>query len=176
MVDTSVKSYKGLPGWSKGALAVGGLVIVGFITYSIYRGIRRKKDEADARKASQEAKKEIEDLKRKGVNLSYGLTQYEVFVQSLVQAMDECGTDEDAVYTVFNAMKNKADVLKLVEVFDVRYYQPCKLTDPITWVRWNFNNKIYGGALSTWLTYDLTNSERGKINSILSKKGIDYTF
>jgi hypothetical protein len=94
----------------------------------------------------------------------------------LILALDGCGTDEQSVYNVFEAMKNKADVLKLISKFNVRFYQPCAATSPISYTKWLYDNESFGGSLATWLQYDLTNSEILKINTILSKKGIDFKF
>lgn len=170
------KSYKGLPSWAKGSLAVGGLIIVGFFAYTIYKNAKIKQEEKKGRKAAEEAKKELNDLSKQGIIPSFGNSQYEIFVQTLVTSMDSCGTDEAAIYSVFNAMKNKADVLKLVEIFGVRYYTPCIATNPISYSKFLFDSKAFGGGISDWLTYDLANSERQNINNILSKKSIDYKF
>ena len=176
MQEQIVKSYKGLPSWAKGTLAVGGLVIVGFFAYTIYRNAKIKQGEREGRKAAQDAKKELDNLLKQGIIPSFGNSQYEIFFQTLVTSMNSCGTDENSVYSVFNAMKNKADVLKLIEAFGVRYYTPCIATDPISYSKFLFDSKSFGGGISDWFTYDLSNSERQNINNILSKKSIDYTF
>lgn len=169
-------SYKGLPGWAKGTLAVGGLLIVGFTAYTIYKNAQKKKGLQQANKLSQDATKEVIELSKQGVVPSYGQSQYESFVLKLVLAMDGCGTDEESVYRVFEAMKNKADVLSLIKTFGVRFYQPCAASSPISYTKWLYDNESFGGGLSTWLSYDLTGSEIQKINAILSKKTIDFKF
>ena len=169
-------SYKGLPGWAKGGLAIGGLVIVAFTAYTIYKNIQKKSGLRQANKLSEDASKEVVELGKQGINPSYGQSQYESFSLKLVLAMDGCGSDEDSIYNVFEAMKNKADVLKLISTFGIRFYQPCAAASPISYSKWLYDNESFGGGLSTWLEYDLTNSEIQKINSILSKKGIDFKF
>lgn len=176
MKNEVVKSYQGLPGWAKGALAVGGLIIVGYTAYTIYKNAQKKKGVRDAQQLANDASKELKDLSKQGVVESYGRSQYESYVLKLVLAMDGCGSDEQSIFNVFEAMKNKADVLKLIEVFGVRFYQPCAATSPISYTRWLYDNESFGGSLSSWLEYDLTNSEIAKINAILSKKGIDFKF
>lgn len=64
------------------------------------------------------------------------------------------GTDEDAVYNVFNNMTNTADVLKLVQTFGVKD----------------------GKTLQAWIRSELSSSELRKLNGILSAKGIQYSF
>jgi len=176
MKNKVVENYKGLPSWAKGTLAVGGLIIVGFASYTIYKNAIKKRDLQQARKLSEDASKEVAELGKKGIMPSYGQSQYESYVLKLVLAMDGCGTDEQSVYNVFEAMKNKADVLKLISTFGVRFYQPCAATSPISYAKWLYDNQSFGGALSTWLSYDLTNSEIGNVNNILSKKSIDFKF
>lgn len=176
MQNKVTEYYKGLPSWSKGIVAVIGVSAAAFIGYSIYRSIKNRRELIDASRASEQAKQEIDELKRTGVGASYSKSQYETFAQKLVQAMDSCGTSEDSVYSVFQAMKNKADVLSLIAAFGVRYYQPCPTTNPVSYIQFQFNNKAFGGGISAWLEYDLTSNEIKKINDILSKKGINYQF
>jgi len=168
--------YNGLPTWSKGVVAVIGVAAVALVGYSVYSGVKRRRDIREASKASQEAKKEVDDLRRTGIVPSYTPSQYEVFSQKLVQAMDSCGTSEESVYSVFRSMKNKADVLSLISAFGVRFYQPCSATNPISYTNWLFNNRAFGGGLATWLEYDLTSAEIKKINNILAGNGINYNF
>lgn len=168
--------YNDLPTWSKGVVAVIGLAGIALIGYSIYSGSKRRRDIKEANKASEEAKIEISELSRVGVKPSYSPSQYEVFSQKLVQAMDSCGTGEESIYSVFRYMKNKADVLSLISAFGVRFYQPCSATNPISYTKWLFDDKSFGGGLATWLEYDLTSSEIKKINDILAKSNIQYSF
>jgi hypothetical protein len=98
-------------------------------------------------------KNELNDLLVSGQKLSYPESQYKVFADKLYVAMKGLGTDRDAVYNVFNAMVNKADLMKLITSFGVR--------DGETLAEW-MNGE-------TFLSID-------NINKILSNKGIDYTF
>lgn len=170
------ESYKGLPSWAKGTLAVGGLIIVGFAAYTIYKNSQKKKGLKQANKLGQDASKEVVELRKQGITPSYGQSQYESFCLKLVLSMDGCGSDEQSIYNVFEAMKNKADVLTLIKTFGVRFYQPCAASSPISYTKWLYDNESFGGGLSTWLSYDLTDGEIQKINSILSKKSIDFKF
>ena len=72
-------------------------------------------------------------------------------------------------------MKNEVDIRKLVYIFGVRYYMPCSVSSPISYSKWLWNDKSFGGGISVWLGYDLTASEINKVNSILSTNGIDYS-
>lgn len=149
---------------------------LGLLGYTIYRNIKKKQDEADALRAAQAANQELQQLANQGTVASYSDSQFQVFADKLVQAMTGCATDENQIYQVFSALHNEADIRKLIVVFGVRYYQPCAATSPVSYVIWQFNDKAYGGDLSTWLSYDLSSGEIGYINSILRGKGINYQF
>lgn len=176
MQNKVTEYYKGLPSWSKGVVVVIGVSAIAFIGYTLYRNAKTKKDIKEAGVGAEQAKEELEILKKKGINPTYSKSQYETFAQKLVVAMDSCGTNESSIYAVFEAMKNKSDVLNLIAAFGVRFYQPCPTTNPISYVQFQLNNKAFGGGIGAWLEYDLTSSEIQKINTILSKKGITYQF
>lgn len=156
----------------KGVVVVG----LGLIGWGIYRAIKKEKDRKEATQAAAQAQAELDQMAAQGVRPSYPVSQYLTYADRLVQAMNGCGTNEDLVYSVFNAMKNDADVLQLIASFGLRYYTPCALSDPVSYAIWQFNDKAYGGELATWLSYDLSDSEIGNINSILQAKGIHYQF
>jgi hypothetical protein len=168
--------YSELPPWGKGAIAVGGVVIVGFVIYNIYTKARRDAALKKANVISDKAKEELIALQKKGIIPSFSPTQYESYSMTLAEAMNGCGTTEETVFAVFNGMKNKADILSLIDAFGVRSYTPCAASQPISYTRWLFDNDAFGGTLPTWLEYDLSASEKEKINKILSSKKIDFQF
>lgn len=168
--------YKGLPPWAKGVVIVGAGTALYFAGLSIYRNAKKKKDLKDANKAGEAAQKELGELASKGVKPTLPDSQFQALCESLVQAMNGCGTDEDMIYNVFKQMKNEADIRKLIASFGVRYYQPCAADQPISYTKWLWNDKSYGGGLPSWLSYDLSSSEVQKINSILKTNGINYSF
>jgi hypothetical protein len=149
---------------------------LGLLGYGIYRAIKKEGDKKEATQGAQAAKTELQQLAAQGIYPSYSLSQYLNYADKLVQAMNGCGTDESLIYSVFNQMKNKADVLQLVASFGLRYYTPCAFSDPISYGIWQFNDKAYGGELATWLSYDLSDGEIENINGILRSKGISYQF
>jgi hypothetical protein len=157
---------------------VKGVVVVGagLLVYGVYKAIKKEKDKKEATQAAQQAAAELALLQSQGIRPSYQLSQYLSYADKLVQAMNGCGTDESMIYSVFNAMKNEADVLQLITSFGLRYYTPCPVSDPISYTIWQFNDHAYGGELSTWLSYDLSDNEISKINSILRSKGITFQF
>jgi len=170
------KYYKPLPGWAQGVIAVGVLAIAAAVGFTLYKNAKKKKELKEANKAAEQALEELEGLQQRGVHPTMGDSQFEVYAQKLVEAMNGCGTDEDMVLSVFKNMKNDADIRKLIAAFGVRYYRPCAADQPISYTRFLFDSKAFGGPLPTWLAYDLSSGYIEKINSILSKNGINYSF
>lgn len=168
--------YSELPPWGKGVIAVGGVALVLYIVYNGYRRVKGASDVREAGQVADAAKKEILALQSKGIRPSYSATQYESFALKLAEAMNGCGTTEESIMQVFGAMKNKADVLSLISSFGVRFYQPCAATQPISYARYLFDDKLFGGNLQTWLEYDLSSGNIKKINALLSQKNIDFQF
>lgn len=168
--------FKDLPPWAKGVVIVGGGAALYFTGVTIYRNYKRKKDAADATQAASAAKKELVNLKAKGITPTLSESQFQGLCEGLVQAMNGCGTDEQRVYDVFKQMKNDADIRQLIASFDLRYYEPCAASQPISYLHWQLNDKAYGGGLPTWLSYDLSASEIDTVNAILKANKVNYSF
>jgi hypothetical protein len=171
-----MKFYNDLPNWAKGVVAVGGIAIIGFFGFKIYQDIKRKRGLKQAGQSADEASAELKNLSSKGVNPTITKTQATNFSNSLVQAMNGCGTDENMVNGVFSKLKNDADVYLLIQQFGVRFYTPCSVSSPISFAKYLINDQSFGGDLATWLSYDLTSSEIAKINTILKNNKIKYQF
>lgn len=154
-------------------IAVGGLALAGWL---VYRAIKRKQDEKAASQAAQAAASELANLANQGVTPTYSDSQFQSFCDTLVQAMNGCGTNEDSIYQIFGYMQNEADIRKLITTFGVRYIEPCWISESDAYAVWLFNDKAYGGELGSWLNFDLRASEIAKVNSILKGNGINYQF
>jgi hypothetical protein len=154
-------------------IAVAGVALLG---YSLYRTWKKNQDYRDANKAAELANQELQQLAAQGVRPTLTDLQFENMAQAIVEAINGCGTDEDAIFNVFGQLSNSADIRKLIAVFGVRYYRPCAATDPVSYSIWLVNDEAFGGTLVTLLYYDLSDSDIGEINSILSRKGIDFRF
>lgn len=168
--------FENLPSWSRGVISIVGVGTVAFIGYQIYTSIKNKQDLAKNLEAQKLANNELANLKKNGIVPTKSASQFEILSAKINEAVNGCGTDEEAIYQVFNSLNNRADLLSLISSFGIRYYRPCAATDPISYTSWMFNNKSFGGDLSSLLSYDLDNSEIAKINSILKSKKIDFTF
>jgi len=154
-------------------IAVAGVALLG---YSLYRTWKKGQDYRDANKAAELANQELAQLAAQGVLPTLTNLQFENLSQAIVEAITGCGTDEQEIFNVFGQLSNSADIRKLIAVFGVRYYRPCAASDPISYSIWMANDEAFGGTLVTFLYYDLSDSDIGEINSILSRKGIDFRF
>jgi len=105
---------------------------------------------------------------RYGVVPSQPVAQFSAWSGVIVEAVNKCGTDEGAIYRVFEQLSNEADVYKLIAVFGIGKYIGCLdrgLFDP-------YVHKTLPEAL----TDDMSTSNVSYINEILSDKGIDFRF
>lgn len=165
-ISKSFAFAQDMPPWAKGVTAVGGILIFGFAGFSIYNKLDKAAKRRQSNMLAIDARRELADLSKKGVRPTITQTQAEAYSSSLVQAFDEVGTDEDAVYQIMGQMKNIADVLFLIQVYGVRSFKG-------TFTSW-FSDETLNlpGAIS----YEMSTSEIDKINGILSKAGITYKF
>lgn len=149
----------GIPGWVKGVLwgtAIFGTVYIG---YKLYKGASGKIDDFKRNKALKE---EEDRLKREGEYPTYSDYEYTTFADQLFVALDGYATEsEEDFEQVFNKMKNRSDVLKLVQAFGSRDVSP-----------------IYGAAdLPTQIARYFDAKEKDMyINAPLRRNGVKYQF
>lgn len=165
-----------VPGVLKGVQGILITLVVGIGGYLIYRNYKKNQEVTQANTQGAQAGNELAVLAQQGIVPSYTDSEFEGFSQQLVQAMNGCGSDTDQIHQVFQAMQSKADILKLINIFGVRYIEPCWITQVDAYAIWLVDDQHYGGGISTWLSFKLSASEIGKINAILTGKGIDYSF
>ena len=108
-------------------------------------------------------KKDERTLEQEGQKASYLDSAYKGYADSIYSARSANnfgGTDEDAIYSVFQKMKNDLDIAKLITAFGTR--------------RLSFS--LSSANLGGYLTDELDKTELGIINSGLKSKGIKYQF
>lgn len=154
-------------------IAVAGIALLG---YTIYKRYRHNQEVKEANTAGDLALTELQKLANQGILPSYNDSQYEAFCQSLVQAMNGCGSDLSKIKQVFSQMRNDADAQKLIAQFGVRYIEPCWYSQADAYAIWLFNDQAYGGGLPTWLSFKLDSGEIGQVNSVLRQNGVNYQF
>jgi len=97
-----------------------------------------------------------------GEKASFNDAEYLEMAQELAAAFDGPGTDEAKVFSVFQKLQNKTDVLKLINAYGYRIE----------------GRKLFGKELNLAdsLKSELTAAELSKVNNILSSKNINYAF
>lgn len=130
------------------------LSIGGYALYKLGAALAKKLTLANA-------DADIKAAQKSGETASYPSATYSQLADKIYTAvMYTWGTDEQAIYDVFNLMKNNIDVALLIKAFGKR--------------RLEFSTQ--DAELGAHLSQDLDSSEITKINNILSSKGINYRF
>lgn len=140
-----------------------GTIGVGYLAYKLITNTSKKIAE---NKDVNAVKSDLTKLASQGQKLSYTEGSYGIFASKILQACAGYGTDEEAIYSVFRAMKKDIDFAKLIEVFGRRTI-PCD-----SWSR-PFDN-CGDGNMVELLTSELDSSEISQCNAILQKAGIKY--
>ena len=122
------------------------VVVVFFI---IYFGVKKVKKDNEEKSYQNELDKQINPSK-----LTHTELEFKSMAEMLYTAMKGPGTDEKAIYSVFEKLKTEDDYLKLCSAFGIRD-----------------NEK-----LGQWITGDMNAGERKKLNNILSGNGISAKF
>lgn len=117
----------------------------------------RKKPGADTITDAQKESQQLAKVQKP----TYGPTQYQLYADKIYSAgVTWFGTDENAIYSVFQSLYNDLDVLELIKAFGTR-----RLEFTTVW-----------GNLQQFLSSELNASEITKVNTILMAKGIKYRF
>lgn len=172
--------YKELPGWAKGTIVVGGIVIVSFTGWKVYKGIQQAVDKAKANKSIADVKGERLAEENKGIAGSFSDSQYQGFASAIQNQFEGCDFSTTVpffpgkdltysgriLYNILSSLKNNVDFLKLVEAWGIRTYDACGIGNGDV-----INVNLYGAV-----TDELTSDEITLINDLLKTKGITYTF
>lgn len=89
---------------------------------------------------------------------------YTIKADALELAMFDAGTDEAIIYSTFEDLENNADFEALFNAFGVRIYTGGLYPTP-----WMYGNLVQ------WLNYELSASERARVNKIMADNGLTLT-
>ena len=132
----------------------------GLLAYKLYRKINPTEEDKAAKELAKEAKVTSEGTSCED-RLSYKPSQYKGFARQLYNAFKEAvGTDEDAIFSVMNKMKNECDLLQTIADFGVH-------RQDLTLSKYN---------LPQFMHDELNAKDIQTVNDILRKKGISYRF
>jgi len=141
-------------------ILIGAVGVVG--TYLVLRKFQTEiKAFLNKRKQSQNVISELDKALQKQT-LTFPLSQYDSFANIIETASFDLGTDEQAIYQVFNRLKNNADYLALTKAWGNptrRFYD--------FFIPMDF-------TLPQMIRYEMSDSEIQVINKILATKGITY--
>lgn len=135
------------------AIVIGAFIVVAIIILVIFWS-RIKNLFANLMNRSAATSQLNDVTEQTGEYPTMGNATYYTLANQVYNACKGFGTDEDAIYNVFNQMNNTADVYKLIQVFGTK------------------DNK----TLPMWIRGDLNRWEIKNLNNILANKGINYAF
>ena len=151
------------PSFARNVVIIALVVLVFLIIYWV-RSSRKR------RKLEEQFKNDYNELTSGGQKATYLETNYIQFADKIYEAGCSgvfCyGTDEDAIFDVFDKMQNELDVLLLVKAFGLREERG-SICIPGT---------DCGLGLGAWLQTELGEDDFTEVNKILSQKGIKYQF
>lgn len=156
------QSFTNLPGWAKGAIAIGVLAGVGYLVYYI---VSKTGDIKEGKTERQEDKAWNDELEKLQTKPTLSKAQILALANKIHAAMDGYGTDEEAIVKAFRTLKNSADFVSLQAAYGIQ---------KISSGRWNIEPD-YTGNLTASLSTELSDYWITKINAILKAKGIKYT-
>jgi hypothetical protein len=150
--------------WIKlGTYVAGGIAVAyGVKKVLDYFKPERKREQSETKDVANE----LEEAKKKS-KASYPASQYSAFCGIIEVAIQDAGTDEAAIYSVFRKLKNDTDYLMLIKAWG----SPKRQVYPDYILFYSFGYKM---TLPQALRWDLDDKECAKVNEILKSKGIKY--
>lgn len=125
------------------------LIFVIIMFFVINGAIKKSKSDKENKEKIQQYESEIQNDK-----LSFSNSEYQSMADKVYKAVKGVGTDEDAIFEVFQRIRTNSDVLKLKSVFGVRD----------------------GMDLDEWIQDDLSDEDIDQINGYLRQRNISITF
>ena len=144
----------------KTPLIVGGVLLLGYVGYKLYR---KKNPTTSAALNKDEIR-----FKQLGQTLTYTLASYTSFANAIYNAWFQNtnifdSVDETKIYAVISQLRNDVDVIELIRAFGKR-------RAPILFVSLLTDNV----TLPEWLNMGLSTKEIQKVNDILAKNNIVF--
>jgi len=174
--------FEALPPAARGLLVVGGVGAAAFAIVKIAKAIKDKKN-AEAQYAPiNQAVGDLQILRQNGIRPSYIQSTYAEMANTLAYAMGGCNVNYDTIYSVFEQLKNTADLQSLVLAFGVRKINGCWI-NPLNF-EYGLWNRITGtepvlslpATINAGMQSGWNDDMLDKINQILANKGINYKF
>lgn len=169
MKDKVYKYYTELPDWAKGAVILGGGVVIFLLGRQVYRAVFPSSEQKRKQQLDKDIKKDIEEYQRQGLKQSFPDSQMILFANTIHNGMKYCaGDDYGTVEATLKKMQNNLDVALLAKAFGTRsdycFGLPTGEFDLFTYVQKELGNDYAG----------LTNYRVVRINNDWRNKGIKY--
>jgi len=153
-----------------GAISEGNktLLIVGGLGFAVWQ-IFKYKPSPEQKAYLEQAASRLKQLADDGIVPSLPLAQFTSLALAIRNAVYDCGTNEPVIYNSFETLNNEADLYQLILSFGIQKYKGCFEGEDF------FSGNIHN-TLSEAIISDLTSSEIGTVNAILSSKSINFKF
>jgi hypothetical protein len=135
----------------------------GLALYLVGKALLHAGPTAEQKRELTGAADKLKELGALGIFPSPGMN-FQSLANEIVTAVDDCGTDEDTIYSVFRQLNNEADLYSLILSYGVSSYKGC------------FEGSYFGNVsrtLSQTIAAELDSSEKTYLNNILASHG-DY--
>ena len=186
MANQVMKYWDGLPSWSKGIIAVGGLAAIYFGVRGFLNKIKKDAAMGDVIKTQQNQEQELQDNIDNGVTPTYPMSQFTQWADELQNQFDGCDFSPRLPFdpnqfepvignwsgsgqklaTIVLEFKNDSDFLALSTAWG-----PARTYDQCLWGTGDFT-----GNLAQSVTDELAQNEINALNNYLASKNIKYRF
>ena len=163
--DFAKESFKGLPDWAKGVIAIAVVGGIAFIAYKLYKKGKDIKEGKGNRQEEKGWNKELDELSSNpATKPTLSQAQMAAFANSLFIAMDGYATDEQGIISIFKNVRNNADFAGINAAYGIREISSGRFNpEP------NYKGNLIGGLAS-----ELSQYWRDEINKDLASKKITY--
>jgi hypothetical protein len=166
MANKAYTYYTELPSWAKGVVVVGGLAVTYIFVSQIISRIKKQASDKENKQAVESAKDDLQGLSKRGVKPTLTKAQTDAMADAILNQYKNADLLLQS-YSVterqFNKLKNDADYLLLKTSWGVRTYPDA------------FFGSVSNVTLEAAIQNELFNSSIDKLNTLLSKKGINYS-
>jgi hypothetical protein len=172
-----IRVYTELPTWAKGIVVVGGMVAGYLIVTSIIGSVKGANDKAKQERELNTADADLKNQNQAGVVQTLSNSSLEAMSSGVVEASNDCGTNEDIIVAQFDNLQNEADMLAFIKVFGLRQKMRCPFTSDTresTWCAYGCLTKPM--SLSAMIYSELSQGWVDTLNKKLGQKGIKYRF
>lgn len=144
-------------------------VVAGVVVFMVVRAIKRK---ADSRWDSGTTQSRLEEDLSKLSTADTTITKGDAILisQNLLNAMDQWGTDEEAIIDNLNKCKTKGDLNLIIQTFGIKPYDGLGLAD-------TFLSRNIGAVmknLNGWLRQELGGASLRKVKEIYNNLDVSF--